>query len=137
MKANVALPGPHQTLQLLEPVLYEDGLSPEPVSSMPTWELWSLPEMPWALLPRSGRWNGTNNVFSTAYWLPEGKFRRLRFCVLTPTPRSELVGLSSSPRDHSLCPAPMRVCSAGSFTVPEALTQIERAPRWHVSGLWY
>ena len=56
MKANVALPGPHQTLQLLEPVLYEDGLSPEPVSSMPTWELWSLPEMPWALLPRSGRW---------------------------------------------------------------------------------
>ena len=77
-----------------------------------TWELWSLPEMPWALLPRSGRWNGTNNVFSTAYWLPEGKFRRLRFCVLTPTPRSELVGLSSSPRNHSLCPAPMRVCSA-------------------------
>ncbi len=25
----------------------------------------------------------------------------------------------------------------GSFTVPDALTLIDRAPRWHVSGLWY
>ena len=47
---------------------------------------------------------------------------------------SRLVELSEEPLSVPRADASV---FGGSFTVPEALTQIERAPRWHVSGLWY
>ena len=47
---------------------------------------------------------------------------------------SRLVELSEEPLSVPRADASV---FGGSFTVPEALAQIERAPRWHVSGLWY
>ena len=136
MKANVALPGPHQTLQLLEPVLYEDGLSPEPVSSMRPGSSGAYRRCHGlaSALGKMERYQQRflDRILATGRQVPAPSI--LRSHPNTEERISRLVELSEEPLSVPRADASV---FGGSFTVPEALTQIERAPRWHVSGLWY